>query len=421
MFQATVQEPDGKAVFEKFGIHATPTVLFLDPDGSEVDWIVGYSPPAEKYQERIDKVLAGTDTFKSISALYAKDPNNIEAVFKLAEKYSDRYNTEKANEMYKRVVALDPDGNKGSTEYGRDKVKVSYTQYAEFNIATGAISIRPPDPSLLIAFVKKYHDSTIVKDAYSQLSRFYSRQGSTEEATKFFEDYTKRFPEESGAYSGWVARILSDKEPVDQGISLAQKAIELSQGRSSITAYQALARLYLLKGEKDKAVEAADKMMKAAASPPAKPAARGEGRGGGESGAVPMPGFNPAATAAPMAAQIYIDAGRQDKALALFGPDFLKENMANSPILSRYAQFWAQQGQNLESALTAAKKVTELTPEGVAGYNTLSQVYLKMKNYPEALKAAEKALSLAPDQPPQIKAQIQKTIEAIKAAAAEKK
>jgi tetratricopeptide (TPR) repeat protein len=315
--------------------------------------------------------------------------------------------------MYKQVVALDPDGKKGTTEYGRNKDKVSYTQYAEFNIGTGSMSARPPDPASLLAFVKKYPDSQIVKDGYNRLSGFYGRQGSKEDATKFFEGYTARFPKEGPAYNGWVTRILFDKDPVDKGIGLAQKAIELAQGRMAMTAYQNLARLYLLKGDKDKAVEAADQMMKVAAAPP--PAAKAEA-------AVPaMIGGPPGMTPAPMAAQIYMDAGRQEKALAVYGPEYMSQNAKSGPALGRYAQFWAQQGTNLDSALAAAKTVTELTPDAYNSYNTLATVYQKMKNYGEALKAAEKALSLAPVQPAQIKEGIQKTIENIKTSAADKK
>lgn len=292
--------------------------------------------------------------------------------------------------MYKQVVALDPDGKNGTTEYGRNKDKVSYTQYAEFNIGTGSMSARPPDPAPLLAFIKKYPDSQIVNDGYGNLSRFYGRQSSKEDATKFFEEYTKRFPNESMAYSSWVTRILFDKDPVDKGIELAQKSIELAPGRMAMTGYQNLARLYLLKGDKDKAVEAADQMMKAATAPP-------------------------------MAAQIYVDAGRPEKALAVYGPDYMSQNAKSGPALGRYAQFWAQQGTNLDSALVAAKTVTELTPNAYSSYTTLATVYQKMKNYTDALKAAEKALSLAPAQPPQIKVGIQKNIDSIKAAAAEKK
>jgi hypothetical protein len=46
---------------------------------------------------------------------------------------------------------------------------------------------------------------------------------------------------------------------------------------------------------------------------------------------------------------------------------------------------------------------------------------MKIKSYDEALRAAEKALALAPAQPPMIKDNLKKSIEQIKAAQAEKK
>jgi tetratricopeptide (TPR) repeat protein len=409
MFQATIQEADGKAIFDKFKIRATPTVMMLEPDGSELDWIVGYDPPAEDYQAGVDKAFKGIDTYKSLAAQNAKNPQDIAVLFKLAQKWDDRYDQEKAADLYKQVLALDPNGTKGTTEYGRNKEKVSYTEYAEFNIGESAMSKRPPDPAPLRAFVKKYPDGTIVKDAYTRMSSYYGRQAAKDDATKFFEEYTGRFPQEGSAYLGWANRVLFDKEPVDKGVALAQKAVELAQGRAVTISYQTLGRLYLLKGDKEKSVETADQLLKVAQTPPAKP------------GEIPATPINPAMLATPMAAQIYADAGRSDKALAVYGPEFLKTNMENSGILGRYAQFWAAQGQNLDSALAAAKKVTELAPDSFNSYTALSTVYQKLKNYDEALKAAEKALSIAPAQPPQIKERIQKTIDSIKASGAEKK
>jgi len=289
---------------------------------------------------------------------------------------------------------------------------VSYTQFAEFNIGTGAMSTRPPDPSALLAFVKKYPDGQMVKDAYGRLSGFYGRQGSKEDATKFFEGYTARFPQEVGATTGWVARIILDKEPLDKGIDLAKKAIELAQGRAVMMGWQNLGRLYLLKGDKDKAVEAADQIMKIVSAPIPSGTTEAIPMGGGPGG----PGAG-----APGAAQLYIDAGKPEKALAAYGPEFVKQNAKSGPMLSRYAQFWVLQGTNLDSALAAAKTVTELTPTAYGAFNTVAAIYQKMKNYGEALKAAEKALVLAPAQPAQIKEGIQRTIETIKAAAAEKK
>jgi tetratricopeptide (TPR) repeat protein len=372
--------------------------MILEPDGTEVDWFLGYSPPPEKYQEQIERALQGIDTFQSLSARFAKEPKNVEVIFKLAGKYSRRNKPENAAELYKQVIAIDPEGRQGTTEFNKEKV--TYTQNAEFNLGTMAMSSRPPDVAPLQAFVKKYAAGVFVKEAYDWMSGYYGRTAPKEEATKFFEEYTTRFPQDAEAYSAWVGRIIFDKDPLDKGITLAQKAIELTRKTFEQTKelpranpYQNLAQLYLLKGDKAKAAEAADDAL--------------SGR--------------PAMMAAPMAARIYADAGYPDKALATYGPEFLKKIMDNAGMLGRYAQFWSGQGQNLESALEAAKKATTLTPDSYSPWNTMSQIYLKQKNYDEALKAAEKALSLAPDQPPQIKESIKKNIEAIKAAAQEKK
>ena len=45
-----------------FAISGTPTELFVDKNGKEVNWIVGYGPPADKFLEKVKKSLAGIDT-----------------------------------------------------------------------------------------------------------------------------------------------------------------------------------------------------------------------------------------------------------------------------------------------------------------------------------------------------------------------
>ena len=80
--------------------------------------------------------------------------------------------------------------------------------------------------------------------------------------------------------------------------------------------------------------------------------------------------------------------------MGIYGPEFAKKNEADANVLYTYAEFWSRQGQNLESALGAAKKSTELGPEYYS-YYTLANILFKMKKYDEALKAAEKALELA--------------------------
>ena len=81
--------------------------------------------------------------------------------------------------------------------------------------------------------------------------------------------------------------------------------------------------------------------------------------------------------------------------------------------LWQYAGFWARQNKNLDDALAAAKRSVELMPGLNYLWNTLSLVYEKMLNYPEAIKAAEKALETAPEAS---KATYKRTIDRLKAA-----
>ena len=392
--------------------------MFFDPDGSEVDWIVGYDPPADKFQTAIEKIIKGEGTFKSLSAAYAKDPKNVGTVFELARKWSDRYDTAKSAELYKAVISLDPDGKLGMTTY--NEAKVSYTQYAEFNLGQSALQTRrgKPDPALLLAFVKKYPESAMVKDAYARLAMVYfGRSAPKADAAKFFEEYTTRYPKDFWAVNSWVRRILQDKEPLDKGLELAQKGVDLAQGPARTNALQSLAQVYLAKGDKAKAAEAAEALIKAEEERLKHPDA---GRGMLVVTSSGGPGAG-AYTYLLTAARILIDADQKERAMAVFGPEFLKNHMDETTVLSGYATFWSGQSLNTESALAAAKKGVELSPDAYRGWSTLSQIQLKLKNYDEALRAAEKALALAPAQPPMIKDNIKKSIEQIKTAQAEKK
>lgn len=408
MFRAVSQEPDGRAVFDKFKIRATPTLLFLAGDGAEVDWILGYDPPAEEYKKLFEKILRGEGTFKALNDAYAKNPKEIGTVYDLAGKWNDRYDQAKAAELYKAVLALDPDGKLGGTEY--QGVKVPYAWLADFHIGQASLSARPPDAAPLLAFIKKYPEGPLVKDAYAQLARaHFGRTAPKTDAAAFFAEYVGRYPQDLPAVMSWVRRIIFDKEPLDKGLELASKAVDLAPKASQTMALQSLAQIHLLSGRKSRAAETAERILRHEAELQAEAP---------KDAAAPT---RAAFMSLQIAAQIFIDADQKDRALTVFGPDFLKSNLDKPDAAVLYAQFWQRQGTNLESALVAAQKSVELAPDSYRGFQTMSQILMGLKAYDEALKAAEKALALAPARPPQLKDMIQKSIDQIKAAAAEKK
>ena len=405
--------------------------MILDPDGSEYDWTVGYDPPAEKFEARLQKSLEGKDTFKALAAAYVQNPKDIAVVFGLARKHGERYddmNRAKSLEKYKEVIALDPSGQGGSFTDEETDITVPYTQHAEYTIATQNMYGPKADLEPVRAFIKKYPDSPLVKTAYRQMGYYHGEQASKEEAAKFFAEYTSKYPNDARAADMWLARIIKDKGPLEQGQAMVDKITELTGDYPVPDMNQDIANYYILKGDKAKAGEIygqafMDGKVSGLAYDLASYATFWLEREANQDSAMAMAELAhmlqpDSAYFLRQLAAAYIKTGNEDKALAIFGPDYLKGVAGDGNALNGYAVFWSGQGKNLDSALGAAQKAVELKPKVSYYWSTLSDVYLKLKNYPEALKSAEKAVELteAPYQ-----ARMKQKVEAIKKAQAGEK
>jgi tetratricopeptide (TPR) repeat protein len=161
-----------------------------------------------------------------IRRTYGKEPKNVEVVFKLAKKYHDRANSTKALELYKEVLAIDPDGKMGTIDFYGAK-NVSYTELAEYSIGEMSLFDRKMNPEPLKAFIKKYPKSGILKSAYSGLSLYYRSYAPKEEATKFFEEYVANYTDDPSILNAYVSRIIRDKENLERGIELAERIKEM--------------------------------------------------------------------------------------------------------------------------------------------------------------------------------------------------
>ena len=374
--------------------------FILAGDGSEVDLFANYSPPPETHLARLENALRGIDTFQSLVALHAKEPGNVAAAYKLAEKYRYKGDSTTALAMYGDVIALDPQGEKGSVEM--DGVSYPCTELAALRSARiRAFSGAVKDPAPVKAFIRDYPGSGLVEFAYNSLDNYYSSNGSKEEALAFYREFTARYPGKPNALSSSIARILKDKDNIDWGLELAEKLKTMNPDPFYLEDY---AKLHLLKNDSAKAEEVygkdyiEDRVGHYADALVGYAAFWTERKTNLESAE------RMADTAVRLcpeswyilreSAGVFLAQGKEDKALGIFGPAFVRANQDNSYNLRQYARFWAGKGQNLESALEAAKRMISLTPTAL-NYDTLSLIHIKLKNYPEALKAAENAVELA--------------------------
>lgn len=406
MFLADSGDRKGEEIFTRFKVNATPTVLFVDGNGNEVDWHVGYGPPPEKFHAKVENTAKGIDTFKVLADSYAKNPKAVDVVFKLADKYDNRGTQDKAKALYQEVLTLDPDGKLGTTETW-DGEKVSYTEMAEFSLGQMAVFSRGKrDAAPLKAFIAKYPQSKLLENAYSYLGYFYMNEPK-DKAVPFFEEYVAKFPDKPRVLSSYVDFLIRTKADIDRGLEIAQKLEKLTEINPVSGFRQSLAELYYLKDDKAKANEVYGKdFMERKVTGLGYDliyyadfwAKKKENTESALKMADLALKLNPDnAYLLSRAAGVYCALDKKDQAQAVFGEAYAKKSWDQPSSLSTYARFWANQGTNLERALAAANRANELTPSAYV-WDIVATIYLKMKKYDEATKAAQEAIKLAGDQ-----------------------
>ena len=427
LFLADSGEPAGAAAFKRFSIRGTPSTLVLGGDGAEIDRFVGYYPPAVNFQARLEKILRGENTFKALNEAYGRNPKDVATVFGLARKWWDRNDMAKAQDKFKEVIALDPEGKAGTfIDEDDTKITASYTDFARYELALATALLRRTGPDLapVTAFIAGYPKSPLVRDAYRQLGNYYASAGTKDEAAKFFAEYASRYPDDPRPLSTWLSRVLRDKGPLDKGAELAVKLRELNSADPNPDVNLMLARFYDLAGEGSKADEVygnafMENQVQDAAYALVSYAIYWVDKKENRESAVAM--ADAALRLEPgvlyfvrQAAYVHLTAGDPAAALELYGPAWLVKNIdgLDPHDIRSYATFWTRSGLNLESALVAAKKTVELQPETHYFWSTLGDVYAALGKKAEAINAAEKALELAPSGE---KAAMQKKLDALKA------
>ena len=308
---------------------------------------------------------------------------------------------------------------------------MTYTQYAEFSVATLSLAAGPRGADPLMAYIKKAPEGALRRGAYRRLAGYYRYTGSKEDAEKFYAEFIAANPEDAYAYDSWVGRILQDrqKENADKGIELIEKIRDLTAYNPDSTAVSRnLADLYMLKGDTDKAQENygerfVTRQVGLLTSNLVQYAQFWLGKNTNLTGA--LAAVERALALEPdmiyvlqTAAGIYMKLNQESKALAIYGPEFSRKNNDKAGPLYGYARFWLAQDRNIESALAAARRTIELEQGTWFYWDTLAGLEAKAGNFAAAVKAAEKAVETADEE---TKPSMQKKLDQAKADAAKGK
>ena len=99
--KVNAEKGEGPEIAKKYEVTGFPTMVVIDPKGEELDRIVGFRPPKELLKS-LKPILEGK-SFAALKKKVAEKPSDLEATVALGQKYEEREDIDKAEDLFKRV------------------------------------------------------------------------------------------------------------------------------------------------------------------------------------------------------------------------------------------------------------------------------------------------------------------------------
>jgi len=187
------------ALARQYGVSGFPTIVITDSDGKEIDRIWGYLPPTDFYNQ-IQLYFQGKETLDDYLTRLKDDPENLEYMATVAEKYAGRSMFEDAIKMYRSIIELDPDNAKG---YGLAAWSSVYDTQERMKDYNGAIATCRD-------IIAKFPGESAALDAEAQIAYYTAKKGDNKEALKLYRQFVKKYPDNKNC--GWIKRRIADLE-----------------------------------------------------------------------------------------------------------------------------------------------------------------------------------------------------------------
>jgi len=182
-----------------FSISGYPTVVITTPHGQEIDRIWGYLPATEFYNQ-VQLYLQGKETLEDYLSRLEDEPENLEYLSMIGEKYASRSMYDKAIEFYEKVATLD-EGNED--DYAAKALASIHDAQSRAKDYKAALKT-------CMRLLKMYPDSPESDEAAALLGYYTAKDGDEVEALKLYKGYLKMNPDSENAE--WVRKRIADLE-----------------------------------------------------------------------------------------------------------------------------------------------------------------------------------------------------------------
>ncbi len=209
-------EDAGNALYKKYSIDSTPTVLVALADGTEIDRLIGFNPPAEEYKDKVEEAYKSEYSLLNLTKAVKKDPNNLNIQLKLARKYQGHYNFSEMKKYTAKILTRPEEAKKISFPFGESKDQVSAYEFARYTSAFFS-------PEEVLSFLTEFPESALKEAAFGNLSWFLNRWKTKDRVVSVYEKLLKIYQEEPDLITPYVYYLAGEKKDNPEVLRLAEK------------------------------------------------------------------------------------------------------------------------------------------------------------------------------------------------------
>jgi thioredoxin-related protein len=240
-FKIDAEKGEGIALAKKYGVNGYPTILFIHPEGEEIDRILGYVE-AKQFLEKVTDCINGRNTLPALLAEVKTRPDDPALHYALASKYSERNDAASAASHFKKVIGLDP------------KNTLGHNEEAEYQVAVSAFRI-DKDPQPLEQFATRYPKSEMFRSALTTLWRSYTKSKDGEKARKYFQQYIDINPNDARSMNAYAWGCAENGINLEHASEIAKAAVEIASAAEDKASYlDTYATVEFARGNTEKAV-----------------------------------------------------------------------------------------------------------------------------------------------------------------------
>ena len=250
-----IDKPETKPLSKRYHVGGIPTVVVIDPQGAEVDRIIGYDDDRSAWLKTLLASMYGIDTIKDMEARF-REKADVTLAHDVAQKYLDRGDGEDALVWVTKARELKPDAGtqaKLTLIQGQAQLITDPTRGAE---ALLKLATTPGDP--------------LAGEAFQSLSAHYKRQArnatSVEEKQKakaarldVYHKVVAAQPDNPDVLSDYAWYCAGEEIELGKALAAAKKAVELKP--KDTDALAVLAEVTFKSGKPGEALEIVDRAI----------------------------------------------------------------------------------------------------------------------------------------------------------------